>query len=245
MSLSDRDKELIENQLSNSLSKEDKVLFEERSSDKGFAEEFESQRNMLAYADALDRDQLKAEMLMELDRMKDSHQKKRMSILWYSTAAAITLVSFIFLLQYLNPGKKDIEAIYLSYYQPYSGVLLARGSEGPFIVGLASYKNSDYEQALDSFLNSKGESAFLESQRKLLIGNCYLNLDLADSSIAWLDKINTENELIIQNKNWYTALSLLKKQQIDESRLILEDIAVSNSIFNGKASKLLSEPVFE
>ena len=172
---------------------------------------------------------------------KSLHFQKRTT--WYAVAASFAILIIISIWQMLdnNSSKKTFS----SYYKPYDGMVVMRGQGQLLINGITAYNSGEYENALQ-LLISAPKTGIADGQLNLLIGNCYLSLDNADSSLVWFRKItDQENSLIKSNRDWYIALALLHKDEIDQSRETLKRIVISKEYYAQKASDLLSEDIYQ
>lgn len=246
--MNDEDILKIQNYLEGSLTEEEVRQLEARmETSPEFSKSVIFQRKVLSLLEATKKADRKKQMLLDFRRItKDrptvsSYFQKRNT--WYTIAASFTILIIVSVWQTLYDNRN--EKTFSAYYKPYDGIVVMRGENESVMKGITSYNSGNYENALQSLINTPNiEKA--ESQLYLLIGNCYLNLDNADSSLVWFYKItDQENSLIKSNRDWYIALALLSKGEIDRSREILQRIVISKESYARKASELLSENIYQ
>jgi len=247
--MNEQEQSLIEGYIGGSLSEEELTIANRlMESSTEFAEEVSFQKMMLAHLEANIKNAQKRRLLEGLKEIKGETQEAKVirfnpKIAWYSIAASILIVLGVF--SYFNFGSPTSEEIYLSYYQPYDGVVNTRGDSKPIAEVISIYNVGEYQLALDNFLQVEELEGISSGQYSLLVANCYLNLDKPDNGIEWLNKIsNNENSLIRANKDWYIALCFLKKGNIEMSKSQLQNIIDNNSVYSRKAKQLLKESIF-
>ncbi|MEO1054075.1 MAG: hypothetical protein AAFX87_25785 [Bacteroidota bacterium] len=245
--MSEEHNRLIEGYLEGSLGQEDMQEVERLlDSSEDFAKELALQKRQLAYVEAIGRKELKARMLQDFRRVNKSAQRSKAGmsrLLWYAAASIALVVAVVFLTRLSE--ESNHEAVFTAYYAPYDGVDVSRGDNGLFLSGVYDYEAGNYQKALRTFL-ATGNEHIAEEQLYLLISSCYLSLENPDSSMVWLDKISPEAPaLILGNKDWYLALTQLKKGQIEQARTLLEGIVNQKSAFAANASSLLKERIFK
>ncbi|PKP53618.1 MAG: hypothetical protein CVT92_03310 [Bacteroidetes bacterium HGW-Bacteroidetes-1] len=133
------------------------------------------------------------------------------------------------------------DALFEKYYTTESAAFTVRsalsGSDQPVMQGLQFYELHDYNAAIDMF-----EKAPNNIMGKLYSGLSYIELGEYNKAITEFKIIIEHNDnLFIDQAEWYLALSYLKTNQKKESIKHLEKIAADRSIYKTKAQKILRE----
>ncbi len=265
--MNDHEQSLIEKYLDNRLTDEENIEFNEQvETSDSFASEVAFQKKMLAHLEANIKSQQKAKLLVDLQQIKlednnlqpvnETESRKEAKTIqlipkkaWYGIAASLVILIGVFSI--LQLGGQTNDEVYLSYYQPYDGIVNTRGNNNvveeakPLMEIIALYNVGQYQIALDNFLKIEKVEGITDGQFALLIANCYLNLDQPANGLEWLAKISTEeNSLVTANKDWYIAMCHIKANEIEKAKNKLSDIIDKRSIYTHKASKLLKEDIF-
>lgn len=246
MELGENDIELIERYLDNSLSTAEEEEFQARvSTSDDFAKEFNFQRKVLAQIQAEEKAELKAKMLSDFRRVTSEQQTQRWysgKAPWYLAAASLLLISVFY---FILGGDADHKEVFSSYYQAYDGVVVPRGDDQSITDGLQAYNDLNFSKALNIFLALESYD-ISEGQLQLLIGNCYLNLNQAGEGLRIFQGIEAaENANVLNNRDWYMALTLISLNQLADAKDLLSKIVNSNSIYAIQARALLEEAIFE
>lgn len=244
--LSETELDLIQKYLDNSLSEDERTQFDTLlDTSEAFANEVRFQKNLLNHLKADQKAERKAAMLSDFRQIQDASGFEKTinyNIIWYS-AAAIILLAFSYFTWFYQ-GSSDREEVFLSYYQPYSGFVISRGEDSSYHEGIRAYGKGDYEQAL-SYLLAIEKTDSTGPQLSLLIGNCYLSLNKTEKSIQWFNEItDQENLLMVSNRDWYTALALLRSGDTKSARDILQKIIDVESYYSAEAKAIIGEAVF-
>jgi tetratricopeptide (TPR) repeat protein len=182
-------------------------------------------------------------MMNEIHKENKNNGKKfSLSSYKVSLIAASLLLLFavggsLFLMQ--NKGtQKELFAKYYSTESASFNVRSANASmEQPVMQGMQFYELQDYSTALEMF-NKTPEN---------IMGRLYSGLshiELGEFSMAIIDfkfVINQNDNLFIDQAEWYLALCYLKTNQTKEAVKYLEKIAGDRGFFKTKAQKLLEE----
>lgn len=246
MPLSEKEIELIDKFLNDSLSQEDQTMFDRFiESSKDFTDELNLQRKLVASIEANEFIKKRQEVNQILETHEDRPIVKTIDIRrrWYLVAASLLLVCLFFLWPIIYGNNS--EEIFNEYYASYEGLVISRAdSNNDHIEGLQEYNTLHFTEALPKLLNSNYDGA-LRGEVNLMIANCYIIENELDSGQAWLNRITkSHSKHSIENRDWYTALILLQKGEIEESKGTLEKIANSSSTFAAKSKRLLKEDVF-
>jgi tetratricopeptide (TPR) repeat protein len=162
---------------------------------------------------------------------------------FYKVAASLAILAVVSIIVWMYVPFSTSEDVFDNYFKPYSGVVIVRGENPLPSRGLKHYQAKEFEKALNEFLK---ETHNKNNKLDLLIANCYLSLGDMENSIIWLNSIEpTESSLILQSRDWYLALALLKMNEIDESKKLLINLIESGSIYKDQASEILNESSYK
>ena len=160
--------------------------------------------------------------------------------LYWAVAASVMLI-LVALWTFL-PLNSTEERLFIQYYAPYDGLINARGAEKDWSQGLTFYEQQSYEKALEIF-TAPGSSGELP-EVKLLIANCYLNMENPKMAISYLNQIAVEERSRVgQNKDWYLALAYLMIAELERSKALLERLR-NEDLYASEAAALLREDVY-
>jgi hypothetical protein len=179
-----------------------------------------------------------------MDEEKEAPKpKKKINLFYFGAAAAAILILFaignITYNAFLrNQSNADLFTV---YYKPDNMSLVVRSglinSDQPVLFGLQQYELQNYTAALESFQKSPNN----------MMGRLYSglsNVELGEFSLAIADFktiIKHQDNLFIDQAEWYLALCYLKTGQSKETKKQLEIIAQGRGIYKTKAQKLLNE----
>lgn len=162
---------------------------------------------------------------------------------WYYKAAAAIIV-FVVAAKLIMPLHEDSEKLFQSYFKPYPNVFepTLRGAiedETLRAEAFQAYEQGNYQKALigfNSILQNGSEPSVL-----LLIGNSNLILgNTGDAKNNFLTLIKDYDELDTQAK-WYLSLCYLKEGDVDQARLMWEELSGTEISYANKAKELLKK----
>lgn len=238
--MSIENKKLIEKYFENQLSKDEKLIFEEKIiNDEGFSKAFEFERNVKKSIHLTEREALKV-MLKGFD--KKPHRRVISFRNWYwLSAAAMIILGVLFWLSTEN--KPSIEDLYLSYYQNYPNVVepivRGEGNQGDKNEAFEAYEQEKYQKSKVLFHNifdkTKAEYAlFYESQSYFALGETQKGIDILENASFTDNKYQFKTQ-----QKWYLALAYLKLNKIENAKKYLYILAKSENIQQENASNLL------
>jgi tetratricopeptide (TPR) repeat protein len=190
------------------------------------------------------------EKLDVLDSLNSIHQRNEQSVIktlfigYYKVAAAaaililMTFATFWFIQSKIHDANSQLYAAYFSHENSMFTVRSSTANmELPVIQGIQYYELKDFSSAVEMF--EKAPSNLLA---KLYGGLSYMELDEFDKAINQFQQIIHHNDnLFIDQSEWYLGLCYLKTNKLNEARLLFEKISLDNSIYKTKAQKLLKE----
>jgi hypothetical protein len=186
----------------------------------------------------------KIDMMEKLQTIHENEQKKRRFLglpVYSAVAAALLLLAAvgggILIMQSGNQQQKLFE----QYYTSESGSFALRSGNStidqPVMQGLQFYESGDYTSAVKMF-NMSSENLMSKLYRGLSF------VELADYNSAILDFqaiIDHNDNLFVDQANWYLALCYLRTNQSDKANEQLNNISSGRSIYKTKAQKILKE----
>lgn len=161
---------------------------------------------------------------------------------WYFKAAAVIIIVVI-AGRVLLPRQEDSEELFQNYFKPYPNTFepTLRGSDDVTQRSEAflAYEQHNYQKAVEGFneiLKNGNEPAVL-----LLAGNANLalgNVEEAKNNFRIL--IKDFDDLDTQAK-WFLSLCYLKEGDIDQAKMMLEELGGTEIFYADKAKELLKK----
>lgn len=244
--LSEGDLELIERYLEDSISEQEQEVFDlKKSSSEEFANQVAFQNTVLNQMVLLEQKKQKEGMLADFRSVSSKKNPSKTGTHWFAYAAAASVILALTYFVGVHFKPESNEELFLSYFEPYDGVVVTRGEEDLFEQGLREYADQNYQAALETFAKTSIDS-INSDLLNLLKGNCYLQLGNVELGLQSLALISDEKtNLSTTAGNWYQALAYLRNDEIDKSRILLNELINSKSIYSFKAKKLLEESLFD
>lgn len=153
-------------------------------------------------------------------------------------ASIVFIMASVFIGIELNKTNASSDDLFNTYFLPYDGVIVSRDNSEGFD-GIRLYNAKEYEEAIDIFKDEFETSN--NPEIALLISSCYLSIDDPAQALSWLGQVDAVNQKLIDNKDWYMALTLMKMDQTTKAVALLREIIETNSPFKEKANELLSD----
>ena len=246
----DQDYDLIEKYLLYSLTPEEEAAFEQKLTDATFREKLAFQQNLKSAVRAVELKRVK-EVLQEEEQHRQSPARQRnLTRILLEAAAVITL---ILLAWWLIPGPASSatkgEAIFAQYFKATKLDLGIREKSGtPADVSI-------YQNAYDAYNDGRYEDAIEEFDNLLVIepetnddilffrANALLGTGETRRAIATLRELLTRTESTQREAatTWLLALALLKENQEEEGRALLEELIATDSFFKPRAQDILDQ----
>jgi hypothetical protein len=228
---------LIEKSIDNDLSAEEQRRFSDRITDPAFQAEVKFQRTIVNAIGRANEDQLRNKFRSILSK----NNRVISPNITYAIAASLLLL--IVATFFLWPDSPSSGTLFQSYYKPYP-VAVTRDNGVEVDEAFRDYYFEDYKKAAKELqgLIVQKEALYNEAMLHLMLGNCYLNThQLSEAMHEFQFAINSTDETIRQHAEWFKALTLLKRDDIQACQLILHQIAQSDSIYKTQATELLSD----
>ncbi len=232
---------LIEQYFENSLSSEEKLIFDELlANDKAFAEDFYFQKDVKEAIKKEEREKLKKE-LQNLERFQGSNKKFSFSKKWLVAASIVLLFSFLGTFFFMKQDRFSNQELYANYFTPYENVVypIVRGEAENELKNNAfiAYETKEYKKAIQLF--EKAYEQTKEIDLLLYQGISFLAEKKPNKAIKILEEyVSTEPKYNMQ-ANWYLGLSNLQLSNIKEAREYLRKVRNSNSEFKIEEAKEL------
>lgn len=197
--------------------------------------------NAIAEDDIMDlRDHLE-----EIINSKPEHTTKQINIRLITSIAALFVGLIIVSVIFLNKSTFDNTQTFNKYYQKYPSVInsrsLTENHNKLFIESFQAYEQGDYDVAI-------------KKMKQLLIDDGKNNLVLFYLALAEMEQeqwdesekhfnilVQDSNHIFCEQAHWYLALTYLKKNDIVNSKKILDLIVRENFTMHEDAESLLSD----
>jgi len=156
-----------------------------------------------------------------------------------SIAAAIVLALVVGALMIFGVQNQPAENLFASYYQPDEAVMIVRSGSNPEDIdlkeALLAYHEKNYDNAI-ALLDKQNNNILA----KYYLGLSYLETDKINNAITTFKAIiDHNNNLFVEQAEWYLALCYVKNDQEAEAKIWFEKIADSESIFKEKARRVM------
>jgi len=169
-------------------------------------------------------------------------QSKKISFRKYRMIAAVIAVLILGTigLQFLN--KKTPEQLYASYYKQTDlpPLIKRNNNQLDFLYkGITSFKNSNYDQAIEDFKSYKESNNTIDTAMFLYKGMTHVYLNESEEAIAAFDLV-TDSQLLIKSKGlWFKALTYLRFNDLKMAKSVLNKILEDSNNFRYKEAVLL------
>jgi len=237
----------FDNYLNNELSGAELASFEEQlNSDADFKQEFEIYKAIeSSLSSKFENEEEEKALRNTLSKLGSTHIKqenstkkkgKVISFLNYKklmVAASIALLIGFFL---FNNG----EPVYSDFSNHQALELVVRSDNNEAVVkAQEAFNSKNYKAALKQ-LTILSETTKNDAEIELYKGICFLELDNYVEADVIFDEISSGKSVFANTASWYKALSMLKQQQFEACKYVLQRIPESADEYN-KAQKLLKK----
>lgn len=247
MAIDDRDINAVDAFLLDSLTEDERVYFESRLTNNAFNEYLQDQTLLTEVINEKGRYKMKQELqVLEDSYLVDDESKvvKTIVIPFYkrkrvlvAAASVILLVSFIGLCNIFNDSNS--EELFASAYSPYPNLIdpITKGETtvySPYQV----YESGDYKGATIALLDASESD-----DRNWYLAQSYMALGEDQEAEALLESIiASPTSQYSQPAQWYTALMLLRQEDIGGAQTILNSIVkAADHPYAARAADLLRE----
>ncbi len=159
---------------------------------------------------------------------------------WHLAAAAITIFILLGNVLINNYGSSKHDDIFNQFYQTESSIMITRSSDSSFDTDLREalnlYSNAQYQDAIEIFIKHQNNVI-----SNFYIGLSYIETNNFEKAIKAFQTVLDHNDnLFIEQAEWYKALCLIKLNQTEKATELLQIIKKSNSLFNEQAGEVLT-----
>ena len=144
----------------------------------------------------------------------------------YYRVAAVLFIAFSVSLYLLNQ-KPQHEILFATYFKPYPNIIpITRGESAEIMLkrGLAEYEFENYEQAV-MILEDVIKSEPANAAAHFYLGVSLLCLNRSDQAIRNFQAVlQMDNNEFSGQAQWYLGLAHLRKGELDQAKLILQNL---------------------
>ena len=239
---------LLQSYFSNSLTKEQRILFDQLlEEDASFLEQFNFEKNLKRVIAENQKQELKTKITQfETEISSKSVPVKIFSAKkfqkWY-VAASIVLLIGIGSMAYYGFSGPNYDNLYDNNFQTYPNTVfeIARGEsiESLEREAFTAYELKDYKTAIEKFdkISESDDREYLD----FYMGISYLNLNQLDRAETFLSKTIAENADFTAEAHWYLAMTYLKMKEKRKAIVELDKLVKGYDYNRERATILLSE----
>lgn len=240
--LTNTDIELIEAYIDREISETQQEAFQDRmANSEAFRREVMLHESVVKSLYLEKRNALKKELKNWADQpevKKRSKKQKRTPIIRLSIGIAASLFAAVSL--FFMQNQHNTAQLYAGHYINYPAQSAMRGDAG------VSYESAVKYYDLDNF--SKAEEAFevlLEgnenSNYRIYLANCYMKTEKWDKAEQSLLQIVDSGTELVHEAKWFLSLVYIKKNDLNKSKHLLQEVSADNRIYSSSAHDLLEE----
>lgn len=248
MSLEEKDLDIIDAFLLDRLSTEDRLYFDKRMSDSTFSEYLQEQKQLKEVVEKKGRIKLKR-TLQSIEAAYENEsavgESKSADVipfyknrrLWGVAASLVLLVSIFGLFKMSE--ELNIDELYAASYSPYPNLIdpITKG-EATVYSPYQVYESGDYKGAIIALLGASESD-----DRNWYLAQSYMALGEDQEAEALLKSIiESTTSQYRQPAQWYTALMLLRQEDVSDAKTILDAIVkAADHPYAARAADLLRE----
>ncbi|MEM6516569.1 MAG: hypothetical protein AAF688_10340 [Bacteroidota bacterium] len=230
---------LIEKYFEGSLSPKEQQEFEILlKKDSAFYEAFEFQKDVKKALIESKKDKLRKSLI---DNQRNENKSSRIKyLLVASVVIALGVLSIVFV---MNTKTSDYQQLYVENFEPYPNIIAppVRGSDDLSQIqkDFMPYQKENYEVAVKIF-----EQRYQETNAPFYLfyqGVTALKLGNTDEAIVLFEKQIKHKDRFKNYSKWYLALAYLKKEDIDKTEILLNQIVDKQTYRYKSAQKLLEK----
>lgn len=234
----------IENYLDGNLSKEELLLFEKQfQADEELRKEVSLAKEVNETIKEDDVAALRTKLKKLISPKKSINLKTYLSI----AASVALLLSAIYTTKHIRINTP--KALYNSFYNTYTADFTKRSAKSPqknsTEFGLLLYEKGEFEEAYHVFQNYLKEN-YTNQTIKFFAAVSAIETNRTDEAIKSLSEISTDEESLLKfNAKWYLALAYMKKEDLNEAKKLLLELAETPNDHRAKANELLGKSLFK
>ncbi|MEM9920503.1 MAG: tetratricopeptide repeat protein [Bacteroidota bacterium] len=219
---------IIDQYLMHQLDDESRHKFEQQlAADSDLAEAVELRRILVRGIRTQSRDQLK-QRLQRIHQTHQSSSKPKSRGFLYILIAVGLIAAILLALFLLRPAPPEPAKLYATYYQPYQVTLGSRdlNSDSPQIAQVESLYQSGQYQAAKSLFESLLAADPSNGMLQLGLGICQLEEGQLEPATTTFQAIIDQNNPQFKDQGrWYLALTLIRSNQAEQAKSLLEQLA--------------------
>ncbi len=237
---------LIEKYLLNTLSKEERVLFDKLYlEDDSFKVEVEFQQDLKKAITKKDQEDFKKLIESIENNVSEIQNKNNIKSFykWFIAASLILFFGITFFVQFKN--QYNPEVIFEENFIPYKNVIypINRGAETNGqdlkILAFLAYEKGNYSKAVDLFTELYEQTN--EPYYLFYKANALLKMDKAEEAIPVLKEHLKSKDTLKDKSNWYLALAYIKVADTKKAKELLNRISEKELYNYKKAKKILKK----
>ena len=236
--------QLLQSYFSNSLTKEQRILFNHLlENDASFLEQFNFEKNLQRAIVKNQKQDLKDKLERfetEVSPVKKSTKNKFQK--WY-VAASIVLLIGIGSMAYYGFSGPNYDNLFDNNFQTYPNTVfeITRGESVESLErdAFAAYELKDYKTAIEKFdkISEYDKKEYLD----FYSGLSYLNLNELENAKESFQKVISANSSFVDESHWYLALIYLKEKDNTNAVNTLQQIVAKYDYKKVRAEELLKE----
>lgn len=154
-----------------------------------------------------------------------------------AAASIILIIGGILLFSKTDSVNKD--SLYSNFYDPEEAITIVRSGGNTEDITLKeammAYQDKNYESAIELFSKEPQNNL-----AKFYMGLSYMETGSSEKAIELFNElIKHQENLFVEQAEWYLALSYLKINDYDNAKTLLSKIANSENIYQNDAKKIL------
>ncbi len=160
---------------------------------------------------------------------------------WKTVAASITLLIGLSASLFFGHSKNSPDAIFKTYYETYETDGFDRNAPGVLLnTAMYNYYKGNYIEAKNIF-QSLSQKKEYESTACFYLGLTDMELGLFDEAVLYFTNKSLINSTYKYKAQWYLSLCLIKTNEIEMAKYILNELLHSDSHYLNKAKELLEK----
>ena len=158
---------------------------------------------------------------------------------WHLAAASATILVIIGSMLFSNINTSQKGELFNQYFEAETSIMVTRSTnvdiDTDVKTALQFYTNAEYQKAITIFENNQNNII-----SKFYLGLSYIETnDFVKAKESFQAVLDHNDNLFIEQSEWYKALCLLKLNKNKEAAILFAEIENSNSLFRDQASKIL------
>jgi tetratricopeptide (TPR) repeat protein len=231
--------ELIERFIAQDLSPEELLSFEERlRTDKFFAQEVENQRLTHKATDIYAQLKTKEKVKENYDAVLKSEKNNLRMILSIAAAISILIIAGF---GYFAPANYSNQALADVSFEVYPDRISTMGTatDAQLAAGMKAYNEKDFEKAIELF--SKLPDTPQKNLINLYSGIAFMEINQFEKANTIFRQLTDSNSPQLEVARWYLALNYLKSNDLENAKLLLNQIVTAETYQSKNAAQLLKK----